>query len=202
MGLFRFRSCRQNVRFLPVLFSALFFVFLFLVSAVSAVSAVSMVPERSGASAVYGVGEEITLGGETNLAPGTIILITIEEVAFRSTEKGGSGAFSGTSGTVVVQEGTHPFWSFSFATDGWTPGEYLVTVEVPKTGTTESGTFSLFPAEEIPVTPVLSSPSPSPPDVPESSPTSPVASPMAIPLSPAVGVAGFAAVYLFRAYRS
>ena len=178
----------------------LFFSVLFLVLVIctSAVSAEPGVPERSESSAVSGVGEDITIGGETNLAIGTVILITVEEAAFRPSEKGGAGAFSGTSGTVVVQEGTPPSWSFSFATTGWTPGEYLITMEVPKTGAMDSDTFTLLPAGDIPETsPPLSPQSPSmgtpAPFIP-----SPVPPPTTVSLSLAVGVAGFAAVYLFR----
>ena len=204
MGLFPFLSCQKKSYFHLVLFSVLFFIFVFLSSAVSAES---IAPELPVMSAVYGVGEEITLGGETNLAPDTMILITIEEEVFRLTEKGGVGAHSGTSATVVVQDGAPPFWSFSFYTVGWEPGEYLVTIEVPKTGTVASGSFSLFVPEEIRETPVLSLPTVSHPDTPESSPLLPATSPMGashttVSLSPVAGIVGLAAVYLFRAYCS
>ncbi len=199
MGLFLFRSSRQNARFLPVLFSLLLFVFVF---QASVVSAESIAPGLSGASAVYTAGEEITIRGETNLAPGTALLITIEAAAFRPTEKGVGEALFGTSGTVVVQDGPPPFWSFTFDTPGWEPGEYLVTIEVPKIGTTESGSFSLLPAEDIPETPASPPPTSSPPDTPVSSLPTPAPSPTAVSLSPAAGLAGFAAVYLFVAYFS
>ncbi|KAF1078078.1 hypothetical protein [Methanogenium sp. MK-MG] len=197
MGLFSFRSYRQYVWCLPALVSVLVLV---AILCTGAVSAEPIAPGLSGTPAHYTAGEEITLGGVTNLAPGTVFLISVEAVAFLPTEKGEGGAFSGTSGTVVVQEGPPAFWSFSFSTGGWTPGEYLVSVEAPKTGTVESGTFTLLPAEETAEVPALSSPSPTSPDMPESSPLPPTASPAAVPLSPAAGVAGFVVVYLFRAY--
>ncbi|MDE4908438.1 hypothetical protein L0665_07405 [Methanogenium marinum] len=166
------------------------------------VSAESIVPELPGISDVYGVGEEITLGGETNLAPGTKILITIEGAEFRPSEKGGIGALSGTSGMVVVQDGIPSFWSFSFTTRGWEPGEYLVIIEVPKTGTVVSGSFSLLPAGNVSEMAVSSLPTVSPSDTPESSPLPLATSPTSVPLSPAAGVAGFVVFYLFRAYFS
>lgn len=190
-----FRTSRKARQYLSLLFSLLF------VLCSSAASAEISDGELPGTSVVYAIGDEITLRGETNLAPGTVFLITVEEAAFRPTEKGVAGAASGTSGTVVVQEGPPPFWSFSFGTAGWARGEYQFTVEVPKTGTMQSGTFLLLPAGEVADAPALVSPVLSPADMPSSSsPETPAQSPAAVPLSPGAGVAGFAAIYLFRAY--
>ncbi|GAB7015197.1 hypothetical protein [Methanogenium cariaci] len=192
---FLFRPCRKSA--LPALFSVLV---LISVLCIGAVSAKPPAPGLSGTPAHYTVGDEITLGGETNLAPGNVLLITVEATAFHPTEKGEDGVFSGTSATVVVQEGPPAFWSVSFSTEGWAPGEYLVTIEAPKTGTVESVTFSLLSAEDMSDTPVPPSPTSFLPDATTAPPMSPVASPTAVPLSPAFGVAGFVVVYLFRAY--
>ncbi|NLO77132.1 MAG: hypothetical protein GX097_01345 [Methanomicrobiales archaeon] len=151
-------------------------------------------------SSVYPMGDTITFQGETNLAPGTILLITVEEAAFLPSEKGDEKIFSGTSGTVVVQAGSPPFWSFSFNTLGWSAGKYQFIVEVPKTGVTQSGTFSLVAVEKLPDAPDLTPPAPTFTDTslpPHSSATVP--SPATVPLSPAVCMAGFACMYLFRA---
>ncbi|WFN34135.1 hypothetical protein L1S32_09805 [Methanogenium sp. S4BF] len=199
MALLPLWSFSRYFRCLPLLLSVLF---LFSVLCTGPVSAETSGVDLSGMSAVYAIGDEITLRGDTNLAPGTIFLITVEEAGFRPIEKTDAGAFSGLSGTGVVQAGSPPFWSFSFGTAGWAAGEYRFTVEVPKTGTMQSGTFSLLAVEDMPDTPSLTSPVPSPADTPGPSPSpgAPTQSPTAVPLSPVVGVAGIAAIYLFRAY--
>lgn len=152
---------------------------------------------------VYSVGDRITLGGTTNLASGTVLLISVEEASFGPDEKGGVEIVSGTSGTVVVQEGLPADWSFSFSTDGWAPGAYLARIEALNTGTSVSVTFALVPAEENLGEPAPSvSPLLSPPDTPVSSPLPPVSPPTTVSLSPVVVAAACAAVGLFRSYFS
>lgn len=201
MVLMLFSSWNRCVRCLPLLLSGLF---LFSVLCMGPVSAKTDGVNLSGTSAAYTIGDTITFQGETNHAPGTTLLILVEEMAFLPVDEGDEGVFSGTSGTVVIQAGpSSPFWSFSFSTVGWSQGKYQFIVEVPKTGTMQSGTFSLIPVEEMVDAPDLTPPAPSPSDTPHSSP-SPVTtpSPNAVPLSPAVCVVGLAAVFLFRSYFS
>lgn len=199
MGLPPFLSQNRYVRCLPLLFSAQIFLFFLCTGPVSAeTDGVGL----SGTSAAYTIGDTITFQGETNHAPGTTLLISVEEMAFLPLDKGEEGGFSGTSGTVVDQAGPFPFWSFSFSTAGWSPGMYHFIVEVPKTGTMQSGAFSLIPAGAIADAPDLNSSAPPPSDTPQQPLPSPVTtpSPTAVPLSPAVCVVGLAAVFLFRAY--
>lgn len=197
MGLLLFLSCNRWVRCLPLLFSGLI---LFSVLCMGPVLAKPGGVDLTGTSAVYTIGDTITFQGTTNHAPGTTLLITVEEAAFLATEKGGGAAFFGTSGTVFVQAGPSPFWSFSFDTVGWSPGEYHYMIEVPKTGVTQSGSFSLFPVEMTLDAPDLITPVPTPSDTsqPLHSPAT-VPSAHAVPLSPAVCIAGFACMYLSRA---
>lgn len=152
-------------------------------------------------SMVYSVGDVITLGGSTNLAPGTELLVTVEEVFFQPEGKGEGRVFSGTSGTVVVQDGPPFSWSYSFSTTGWSPGTYLFIIEAPAAGITKSVMFSLIPAEEGPDSTAPSPPLQSPLDTPVSTQNSPLPSPTTVPFSPAVEVAGFVLAFFFRGTR-
>lgn len=198
MGLLSFRSCYRCARRLPLFFSVLI---LLSVLCMGSVSLETSGVNLSGTPAVYACGETITFQGVTNHAPGTSFLIVVEEGAFLSTEKDSGRISSGTSGAVIVQAGSPPFWSFSFDTVGWSPGKYQFIVEVPKTGTMQSGTFSLIPAEEMPDAPGLTSPVPFPSDTQQPLfPSATAPSPSAVPFSPALCVAGLAVIFLFRAY--
>ena len=83
---------------------------------------------------VFRVGEEITVSGTTNLAAGNELIYTIEPLQIERAPEEGSGAAPVAAGSTIIQPGTPRTWSFTFPTEGWTPGYYLVTLENPATG--------------------------------------------------------------------
>ena len=89
-------------------------------------------------------GDIVTISGQTNLAVGDRLQITVASGGFTPTEKGTGSGFAGAGGSVVVQQGL-PLNTYSFDVNVSTfpPGEYLVTVESVETGLTESAQFVL-----------------------------------------------------------
>lgn len=89
-------------------------------------------------------GDIVTFSGQTNLAPGDILLITVISAGFTPTEKGADGGFAGAGGTVIVQQGS-PLNTYTFDVNvsAFPPGLYLVTVESVETGFMESAQFTL-----------------------------------------------------------
>ena len=138
-------------------------------------------------------GNNVTITGTTNLAPGDRLLVDVISAQFTPTVKGTATGFSGASGTVVVQPGS-PLNTFSFEFDvsGFSPGLYLVIVTSPETSFQESGRFVLpwtpVPTSAIP-TPAPVSPSGTTPAPTPSSMPSPQATPTQVPLSGIVSLA-------------
>jgi hypothetical protein len=79
-------------------------------------------------------GDEATIAGTTNLAAGNELVYSVERVHLEPVPEGETAAPPVAAGSVVVQPGNPNTWSLSFATAGWTPGYYLVTIENPATG--------------------------------------------------------------------
>jgi hypothetical protein len=77
-------------------------------------------------------GYEATIAGTTNLGAGNELVYSVERVHLEPDEE--TVAPPVAAGSVVVQPGNPNTWSLSFATAGWTPGYYLVTIENPATG--------------------------------------------------------------------
>ena len=126
----------------------------------------------------YTIGDTIILSGTTNLAPGNQLLIEVTSLAFGPTPKEGGGAFSGVSGTTVVQEGPgdRNNWSFSFTTDAFVPDTYLVTIS----GVTVSSAVATTSFSLQPVTPPMT-PTPIPPTTIVPTTTTPTTEPTTFP---------------------
>ncbi|NLB00564.1 MAG: hypothetical protein GX837_06320 [Methanomicrobiales archaeon] len=92
------------------------------------------------------VGETVTIGGTTNLAPGNHLLVTVTPVGFGPTNKSTPAGPGGVSGVAVVERGEEGAntWSFVVDTTGFEPGEYSVAMEWIEGGTTASTTFSVL----------------------------------------------------------
>lgn len=102
-------------------------------------------PYMTVGSATEGyIGGIMEIGGKTNLAPGDRLLVTVTPFAFSPTQKtAGSGA-PGSSGTVTVQQGSgYNYWTYSFDTTGFEPGDYQVIVESVDTGQQDSSIITL-----------------------------------------------------------
>lgn len=92
-------------------------------------------PVEAG-SQVYLVGSRITFSGHTNLAVGDVLLYSVAPSAFEPTSKEAPPETSGGAGQISVQPGSPRTFSFTIDTTGWTPGNYLVTVQNPESGYT------------------------------------------------------------------
>lgn len=79
-------------------------------------------------------GEVVTFSGTTNLAAGDELVWTVLPLQLNETPQEGGEAQSIASGSAVVRPGSPRTWSFSFSTEGRTPGYYLITLENPDTG--------------------------------------------------------------------
>lgn len=92
------------------------------------------------------VGETVTIGGTTNLAPGNHLLVTVTPVGFGPTNKSTPAGPGGVSGVAVVErgEGGANTWSFVVDTTGFEPGEYSVAMEWVEGDATASTTFSVL----------------------------------------------------------
>ncbi len=77
-------------------------------------------------------GDEVTLSGTTNLAAGNELVYSVEPVHLELEDE--TAAPTAAAGSTAVQPGNPRTWSLSFATEGWTPGYYLITIENPATG--------------------------------------------------------------------
>ena len=107
------------------------------------------------------VGDTFTITGTTNLAVGDQIQMTVVSSSFQPTEKTQTGEFSGSSGTVTVQQGdTYNTFSFDVDASTFKPDEYLVTAESIEPSQTVTSTFNVLeggpPPSATPVaTPVV-----------------------------------------------
>ncbi|MDE4907852.1 DUF3821 domain-containing protein [Methanogenium marinum] len=96
------------------------------------------------------VGETFTISGTTNLAVGDSLIVEATSSSFKPTDKSQSGAFSGSSGTVLVTAGDKDgmnTWEFAVDASSFTPDEYIVTVEGIEAGQTATQTFNVLKAE-------------------------------------------------------
>lgn len=96
------------------------------------------------------VGETFTITGTTNLAVGDNLIVEATSSSFKPTEKTQSGAFSGSSGTVLVTAGDKDganVWEFAVDASTFTPDEYIVTVEGVEAQQTATQTFQVLKAE-------------------------------------------------------
>jgi hypothetical protein len=145
-------------------------------------------------SATHTLGERINLSGTTNLAPGNRLLVEVTSQTFGPTPKDQSGAFSGITDTVTVQDGPgdQNTWSFSFDTTSFIPDTYVVRVSgITVSNAVASTSFTLNP-----VTPT---PTPTPP--PTTRPTTPpTTEPTPVPTTTAgltpITIIGAIAVFL------
>jgi len=91
------------------------------------------------------VGDTFTITGTTNLAVGDQIQMTVVSSSFQPTEKTQTGEFSGSSGTVTVQQGdTYNTFSFDVDASTYKPDEYLVTAESIEPSQTVTSTFNVL----------------------------------------------------------
>jgi hypothetical protein len=161
----------------------------------SAVLFAGMAAAQGGDIQFSKAGDIVTISGQTNLAVGDRLQITVVSAEFTPTVKGTGGGFAGAGGTVTVQPGS-PLNTFSFDVNVSTfpSGEYLVTVESVETGFSESGQFVLpwtpVPTQ-VPLTPAAGTPTvtvPSPP--PATAIPAQTASPTPAPLDGFLPVSG------------
>lgn len=121
-----------------------------------------------GEIGIVAVGETVTIGGTTNLAPGNHLLVTVTPVGFGPTNKSTPAGPGGVSGVAVVERGEEGAntWSFVVDTAGFEPGEYSVAVEWVEGGATASTTFSVVEAAAttptVTATPVPTTPTAGP----------------------------------------
>jgi hypothetical protein len=105
------------------------------------------------------VGDRFTITGSTNLAAGNKLLVEITSSSFKPSQKSQSGEFSGSSGTVTIEQGSGGMnrWSFDVDTSAFRPDEYIVRVSGIEIEVTGSTTFNLFDKmPSAPATPVPS----------------------------------------------
>jgi len=115
------------------------------------------------------VGSTFTITGTTNLGVGEELLVEVLSSSFRPTDKTQIGNFSGASGTVKVVKGDAGYntWSFEIDATGFTPDEYIVTVESIEAAASTTTTFNII--DGVPVTPPPVTPPPvTPPPIPTS----------------------------------
>jgi hypothetical protein len=121
------------------------------------------------------VGENITISGTTNLAPGDQLLVTVSPVAFGPTNKTERVGVTGVSGTVTVQKGEPAnTWSFEVDTSQLEPGEYTVTVDWIEGEATATSTLNVVAGTpEVPATPttIVTTPATTTAATPTPSPT-------------------------------
>ncbi|MGC9436159.1 MAG: hypothetical protein ACP5C4_08825 [Methanomicrobiales archaeon] len=133
---------------------------------------------RSHDMGTFPIGDTVTLSGTTNVAAGDRLLIEVTSASFEPTDKAEGRKFSGTSGTVTVQEGRDAnTWSMEIDTTGWRGDTYTVTIESIDTGTSATSTFTL----------VERTPGPSPTSPPPATTPPPSTGPAASPTPPAPG---------------
>lgn len=97
------------------------------------------------------VGDKFTISGNTNLAVGDDLSVTVTSSSFIPTSKTQSGEFSGASGVVKVVPGAGSLnqWSLDVDTSAWKPDEYIVTVEGITINVRESATFNLLSGPRV-----------------------------------------------------
>jgi len=106
------------------------------------------------------VGDKFTITGTTNLAVGNDLTVDVTSASFAASTKDQATSFSGSSGTVVVVEGTdYNTWSFSVDASGFKADQYSVEVESIDADVTTTTTFNVLeavattvPATTAPVT--------------------------------------------------
>ncbi|MDD1664400.1 MAG: hypothetical protein LUQ32_03515 [Methanomicrobiales archaeon] len=110
----------------------------------SAVLLAGMAATQEGSISFGQHGDIVTISGQTNLAVGDTLLITVISAGFTPTEKGTGGGFAGAGGTIIVQQGS-PLNTYTFDVNvsAFPPGLYLVTVESVETGFMDSAQFTL-----------------------------------------------------------
>ncbi|EHQ35925.1 MEMAR_RS02690 family S-layer glycoprotein [Methanoplanus limicola] len=90
-------------------------------------------------------GDNITVGGTTNLAIGDGLIVEVTSSSFQPTQKTQTGEFSGISSTIQVTEGeTYNEWSMDVDTTEFIPDEYIVKVEAIEADATATTTFNLY----------------------------------------------------------
>jgi hypothetical protein len=144
----------------------------------------------------YTVGDQVSITGTTNLAPGDQLLIEVTSSSFGPTSKTQSGAFSGVSATVTVQAGAGGTNTFGYIVDtaGFTPDTYLVQVSgitVPAASAT--GSFDLVAVTPTPTptpSPPTTLPTPPPTTVPTTVPPTTTGLPGILAVAGVAGIAG------------
>ena len=100
------------------------------------------------------VGSRFEISGTTNLMyDDNDLQVEATSSSFRPTEKSQSGAFSGSTGTVKVQQGTDGLnkWSFTVDASTFKPDEYIVRVSGVSTEAVETALFNVVEAGAAPV---------------------------------------------------
>jgi len=129
------------------------------------------------------IGEKFTITGTTNLAVGDDLTVDVTSASFKPTEKTQSDAFSGSSGTVKVVEGTdYNKWSFEVDATNYKADQYTVKVESVDADVTQSATFNVVES----VTPTPTQPSGNVTTVPPTE-TATTTSPATTPTQPGFG---------------
>jgi len=97
------------------------------------------------------VGDQFTVGGQTNLAGGDKLQVEITSSSFGPTKKSQDSGFSGSTGIVQVVAGNGSMnqWSFPVDASSYKPDEYIVRVSGVSVDVTGSTTFTIL---EKPVT--------------------------------------------------
>lgn len=139
------------------------------------------------------VGDQFTIGGQTNLAVGDKLQVEITSSSFGPTKKSQDSAFSGSTGIVQVVAGNGSMnqWSFPVDASGYKPDEYIVKVTGVSVDVTGSTTFNIL---EKPVT-TLATPTSEPATLVPT--TEPTLAPTTAP--PATTQAGFPVMAVFGA---
>ncbi len=96
-------------------------------------------------------GSVFTISGTTNLAVGDKLNIEVISSSFQPSTKTETTGFSNVAGTAVVQAGDGAnTWSFEVDATGFTPDQYIVTVESIDTDTVVTATFNVIEGHVTP----------------------------------------------------
>jgi len=105
----------------------------------------------------HAVGDQFTISGNTNLAPGDTLNVEIRSSSFTRATNQQNGASPGSSGraTVVPVEGGNNTWTYKVDTTGFRPDTYTVMVSGTLQDAKDSSTFNVV--DYLPATVVTTS---------------------------------------------
>ncbi len=91
------------------------------------------------------IGMPVVVSGTTNLAPGSRLLIEVTDERFLPTRKGGSGDWSGYSGTTttVAGPGGEQEFMFEIPADALKEGRYQILIQAISSPATASGVLTI-----------------------------------------------------------